>query len=184
MVYAMASDYIEAYYMLKDNKSLKPVGSYSLKDHNSLLKGSLVSIHPIYNTDSPYFWLLAVTSTGHRGYFTCYLDNRSFNWWLYYESPSTLKFKEPNGLHILEVHHLPQQLQQHHNSFQLFNYCHGIFFAINEDNSSYKLTYTSPNHGAMFLKFIQNKDHIFSEYNFSVIFKNVWVIQEIYNSLY
>nr|CAG8467532.1 11189_t:CDS:2 [Entrophospora candida] len=150
MVYAMADDYIVAYYMSKDDSSLKSVGTYSLQEHNSLLKGTLVSIHPIYNTDSPYFWLLAVTSTGHRGYFTCYLDNRSFNWWLYYESPSTLKFKEPNG----------------------------------KDNSSYKLTYTSPNHGSMFLKFIQNKDHIFSEYYFSVAFKNVWTMQEIYNPLY
>nr|CAG8617100.1 15830_t:CDS:1 [Entrophospora candida]CAG8629994.1 11928_t:CDS:1 [Entrophospora candida] len=180
MVYAMSTNRIEAYHMLDDGKTLKSVGSYSLKDAVSggpSLKGKLVSIHPTYNTNSHYFWLMAVTSVGYRGYFTCHRDFSRLH-------PDSQKSTEPNGLFLVEVHQLPHGLQQHQKVYQSFNYFHGNYFALNRNNSSYYLTYTSPNHGAMFLKFIQNKDPTFSEYYFSVTFRNIYAMEEIHHFNY
>ncbi|CAG8496131.1 3220_t:CDS:10, partial [Dentiscutata erythropus] len=170
--------------------ALKLIGTYSINDDKSMmLKGHLVSIHPILNTDSPYFWLLAVTNTGHRGYFTCYIGNRGYNWWLYSETPAMLKTKEPNGLYILEVHDPPPQNQppipqQTRLEYQKFRYFHGIFFAQRREGGIEMLSTTNPNYGLMFRRFIQNQEPIFSEHHYTAPLPSIFDIQEIYDPLY
>ncbi|RIB04902.1 Non-repetitive/WGA-negative nucleoporin C-terminal-domain-containing protein [Gigaspora rosea] len=189
MLYVMSAYRIEAFYIQKD-AALKLIGSYSINDDKSMmLKGHLVSIHPILNTDSPYFWLLAVTNTGHRGYFTCYIGNRGYNWWLYSETPAMLKTKEPNGLYILEVHDPPPQNQppapqQARLEYQKFRYFHGIFFAQRREGGIEMLSTTSPNYGLMFRRFIQNQEPIFSEHHYTAPLPSIFDIQEIHDPLY
>ncbi|CAG8442627.1 17245_t:CDS:10 [Dentiscutata heterogama] len=181
MLYVMSAYRIEAFYIQKD-AALKLIGTYSINDDKSMmLKGHLVSIHPILNTDSPYFWLLAVTNTGHRGYFTCYIGNRGYNWWLYSETPAMLKTKEPNGLYILEVHDPPPQNQppvpqQTRLEYQKFRYFHGIFFAQRREGGIEMLSTTSPNYGLMFRRFIQH--------HYTAPLPSIFDIQEIYDPLY
>ncbi|CAG8687481.1 808_t:CDS:2, partial [Cetraspora pellucida] len=189
MLYVMSAYRIEAFYIQKD-AALRLIGTYSINDDKSMmLKGHLVSIHSILNTDSPYFWLLAVTNTGHRGYFTCYMGNRGYNWWLYSETPAMLKTKEPNGLYILEVHDPPPQNQQPmpqqtRLEYQKFRYSHGIFFAQRREGGIEMLSTTSPNYGLMFSRFIQNQEPIFSEHHYTAPLPSIFDIQEVYDPLY
>ncbi|CAG8511459.1 6769_t:CDS:10 [Acaulospora morrowiae] len=190
MLYVMSPSHLEAYHIPKEGGSLRSIGKYSINDDKSMLKGEFVSIHSILNTDSPYFWLLAVTNTGQRGYFTCYIGNRGYNWWLFTESAAMLKTKEPNGLYILEVHEPPpppqNQSQLTHQvkpEYHSFRYFHGIFLALRRVGSSNMLTATSPNYGSMFRRFIQNQEPIFSEHYYTCTLPNIFDIREVYDPL-
>ncbi|CAJ0891084.1 6738_t:CDS:2, partial [Entrophospora sp. SA101] len=110
MIYAMSEDYIQAYYVTKDKKNnLVSVGRFYLND-NQELDGTFISICPILNTDSPYFWLLAITNRGYRGYFTCYTDGDS--WPPSNISVEELRRKKPNGLYLVESHKPPEEILQ------------------------------------------------------------------------
>ncbi|CAJ0907050.1 16045_t:CDS:2 [Entrophospora sp. SA101] len=106
----MSEDYIQAYYVTKDKKNnLVSVGRFYLND-NQELDGTFISICPILNTDSPYFWLLAITNRGYRGYFTCYTDGDS--WPPSNISVEELRRKKPNGLYLVESHKPPEEILQ------------------------------------------------------------------------
>lgn len=122
---------------------------------------------------------------GQRGYFTCYIGNRGYNWWLSTESAATLKTKEPNGLYLLEVHDppqtlLPQGFQQNKSEFYKFRYFHGIFFALRRVGSSYMLTTTIPNHGSMFRRFIQVPFFLIKIFYFILFFYQLFNLISIF----
>ncbi|CAG8494088.1 15620_t:CDS:2, partial [Funneliformis caledonium] len=186
ILYVMSDSHIEAFHITKDGGPLRHLGRWSINEDRSGLRGTLASMHPIYVTESAFYCLVAVTSTGQRGYFTCYAINRGYNW-----VTDTLPFKnkEPNSLILYEVHDPPPQppaqvAQQSTTGFSMFKYFHGVFFALRREGASHVVTTTSPNHGSMFLRISQNQELIFSEHLFIFPYHNIYEIQEIINPLY
>lgn len=64
---------------MKNGGPLKSLGKWSINDDKSGLKGTIISIHPIHVTESSFYCLLAVTSTGINLYkFNLYIDLGNF----------------------------------------------------------------------------------------------------------
>ncbi|CAI2164217.1 13846_t:CDS:10 [Funneliformis geosporum] len=186
MLYVMSESHIEAFNITKDGGPLKHLGRWSINEDRSSLRGTLASMHPIYVTESAFYCLVAVTSTGQRGYFTCYYINRGYN---VVTDTQNFKNKEPNSLTLYEVHEPPPQppaqvAQQSITGFSMFKYFHGVFFALRREGGSHVVTTTNPNHGSMFLRISQNQELIFSEHLFIFPYHNIYEIQEIINPLY
>ncbi|CAG8604872.1 659_t:CDS:10, partial [Rhizophagus irregularis] len=177
-----------SFLIMKNGGPLKSLGKWSINDDKSGLKGTIISIHPIHVTESSFYCLLAVTSTGHRGYFTCYSINRGYNWSVVTDTTS-YRNTEPNCLILYEVHEPPPQpqsqvAQQTNSGFSMFKYFHGVFFALKREGASHVVTTTQPNYGAMFMRFIQSQELIFSEHIFTFPYHNIYEIQEIRNPLH
>ncbi|CAB4424476.1 unnamed protein product [Rhizophagus irregularis] len=184
----MSDHHIESFLIMKNGGPLKSLGKWSINDDKSGLKGTIISIHPIHVTESSFYCLLAVTSTGHRGYFTCYSINRGYNWSVVTDTTS-YRNTEPNCLILYEVHEPPPQpqsqvAQQTNSGFSMFKYFHGVFFALKREGASHVVTTTQPNYGAMFMRFIQSQELIFSEHIFTFPYHNIYEIQEIRNPLH
>ncbi|CAJ0845926.1 6992_t:CDS:2 [Entrophospora sp. SA101] len=190
MIYAMSEDYIQAYYVTKDKKNnLVSVGRFYLND-NQELDGTFISICPILNTDSPYFWLLAITNRGYRGYFTCYTDGDS--WPPSNISVEELRRKKPNGLYLVESHKPPEEILQKFQQKLISTsikckYFHKTLFIIESDDihQHYQLSCIYPNHG-LILKYLDTSRNqsYFSEYFFTMSSKKIYDIKEIYDPLY
>nr|CAG8539707.1 14631_t:CDS:2 [Entrophospora candida] len=190
MIYAMSEDYIQAYYVTKDKKNnLVSVGRFYLND-NQELDGTFISICPILNTDSPYFWLLAITNRGYRGYFTCYTDGDS--WPPSNVSVEELRRKKPNGLYLVESHKPPEEILQKFQQKLISTsikckYFHETLFIIESDDihQHYQLSCIYPNHG-LILKYLDTSRNqsYFSEYFFTMSSKKIYDIKEIYDPLY